>query len=175
VDPAPTTTKTGAQNVPRREATEVWLESPSYPPYEVSDRGRVRLGRRHLKAIVWRGGYCVRLNRYGYTAMRIDSLVADAFLGRSLSVSECYRTTLVHRNGDPSNCRASNLLVASRLRYPVADMRRASALLDAGVSHALIFRLTRVPKRQLSRYRARLREATNTSTPPGPERGAENP
>ncbi|MEJ5927952.1 NUMOD4 domain-containing protein [Corynebacterium sp. H128] len=88
---------------------EYWEPIPGYPEYEVSNRGNVcHLHRKNLlrPKISKHGHQQVRLYRPDGigSRFRVDWLVLNAhtlFDGR--------QHTFFHRDGDPTNCRLSNL------------------------------------------------------------------
>jgi hypothetical protein len=123
--------------------TENWLPVVGYEGlYEVSDRGRVRglarvmrrrdkrLASKYQSLIVpgrdlhpWpvqRGGYpAVMLCRNGHKRLiPVHSLVLAAFVGPRPKGADS-----LHYDGDPSNCRLSNLRYGSRAEN-MGDMRR---------------------------------------------------
>ena len=85
--------------------TEVWEES-IYRPYEVSNLGRFRRGKRILKPRILSGSVRVQLTIDGrQTERALGKLVAEAFV--PLPSADCERVE--HIDGDPWNNRAENL------------------------------------------------------------------
>lgn len=133
-----------------------WVPSPSFPAYKVSNLGQVKGKGKPLTPFVFRKRWCVCL--HGHITSAVASLVAEAFLGvERLKLKTHLRLT--HRNGDPSDNRPENLRLTPRLRTPLVDLARASALLEDGVSHALIRQITGVTRPRLQSYRRILKRS----------------
>jgi hypothetical protein len=105
------------------DATERWLPIPRYKGlYEVSDFGRVRSVPRITRDGRSIRGRLLRLGRHKhgyltvnlwrdnrYVTRTVHSLVAEAFLGPRPPGLE-----VRHLDGDPPNCRLSNLIYGTR-------------------------------------------------------------
>ena len=91
--------------------TEIWEES-IYQPYEVSNLGRFRRGKRVLKPRILSGSVRVQLTIDGrQTERALGKLVAEAFV--PLPSADC--VSVEHIDGNPWNNRADNLRWVEKL------------------------------------------------------------
>ena len=100
--------------------SETWKQVPSWPLYEVSDRGRVRRGTRALRGSVNNDGYQqydLRESDRRWNALG-HQLVLAAFVGRCPVGRETR-----HLDGNPQNSVLSNLAYGTR-RENAADRAR---------------------------------------------------
>lgn len=152
--PTPAKTKKPRQKPPTGEA---WATCPSFPAYQVSNLGNVRHADRPLTRFFYQRAYRVALSVPRQQAVSVASLVTEAFLGLP-SLSLC-RTDfrIIHRDGDLSNCRATNLLLVPRRKHGKIDLERARKLREDGLSSEFTERITRVKPGALKKYRKRRR------------------
>lgn len=100
---------------------EIWQEIPSFPDYEVSDLGRIRTkhtGRIRSTSVNQQGHLKVCLySDEGKFTRTVAQMVARAFLDAPKRQDYI---SVIHLNGDKSDCRAENLAWRPRhfaLRY----------------------------------------------------------
>jgi hypothetical protein len=114
---------------------EQWRRIPGFPEYEVSDQGRVRSWRARSRSIPHvlspsatdRGYLGVSLFKPGDRQVHrklVHRLVALAFLPNPHGLSD-----VAHNNGQPSDCRLSNLRWATHQDNQL-DMRRHGTMQD---------------------------------------------
>lgn len=90
---------------------ERWAEIPDFPEYSVSDHGRVinENSGKYMTLSRNQQGYCMAfLRNNGQQATRsVTVLVADAFVPRDVSLP--HFDSIIHRDGDKTNLRYTNL------------------------------------------------------------------
>ena len=152
---SPTRRKNNASRASTALPGEEFRVCPSFGEYEVSSLGRVRRGERLLTRFYRCRGYHVALRHPRHQAVRVSSLVAETFLGLP-SQSLC-RTDfrIIHRDGDPLNCRAVNLLIVPRRKHGKIDLERARKLKADGLSQAFVQKITHVSRQALQKHKRR--------------------
>lgn len=102
-----------------QNSIEEWMPIPEFPNYSVSYAGRVRnddYDRPITPARTSNGGLYVGMSKGGRQYKRyLPLLVADAFVDAQTGYEpDLEYNTPLHIDGDKMNCRASNLIWATR-------------------------------------------------------------